>query len=96
MNTDKILYYTDGHHITVTDAGFKVNNHLYQLTGITRHGLSVVSPPRTPSLLLMIIGSLFFLCGALDFIPASLKADMHILGFTLQANMVTKIGRAHV
>jgi hypothetical protein len=86
METDKILYYTDGHHVTITDSGFKVRNTWYELSGITRHRFSIISPPRIPSVTLVTLGISAFLCGALDFIPSSWVNEIHLFGFPLLVN----------
>ncbi|HLZ17563.1 MAG TPA: DUF6232 family protein [Cyclobacteriaceae bacterium] len=91
MEADKILYYTDGHQVTITDSGFKVRNTLYELSGITRHRFSIIAPPRFPSTLLMILGSVLFVCGALNFIPAIWKTNVDVLGLRLLANSVFMI-----
>lgn len=91
MSTEKTLYYTDGHEVSVTDAGFKVRKHLYNLTGITRHGLSVIYPPRMPFAALIVIGSIAFICGAANFIPAAWKTYVNVFGFSFLANSLVMI-----
>ncbi|HTH54842.1 MAG TPA: DUF6232 family protein [Cyclobacteriaceae bacterium] len=91
MNTEKTLYYTDGHEVSVTDAGFKVRKHLYNLTGITRHGLSVIYPARMPFAVLILVGAVVFVCGALNFIPAGWKTYVNLFGFSLLANSLFMI-----
>ena len=88
METDKILYYTDGHEVTITDSGFKVKKTLYQLNGITRHGFSIISPVRAPFAILMIMGSIIFACGAMNFLPVAWMRSVSIFGFTLLVNSV--------
>jgi hypothetical protein len=91
METDKTLYYTDGHQVTITDSGFKVRNTFYELSGITRHRFSIIAPPRIPSLVLMIAGIFTFMCGALNFLPAKWSGNVHILGVPLLFNSVVMI-----
>jgi len=86
MDTNKILYYTDGHEVMITDSGFKVKKTLYRLNGITRHGLSIIYPPRAPFAILIIFGSLLFACGAINFVPSSWGSNVTILGFSLLVN----------
>ena len=88
METDRILYYTDGHEVTVTDSGFKVKNTLYQLNGITRHGFSIISPHRAPFTTLMVIGTIVFMCGAMNILPVSWMRSVTIFGFSLVVNSV--------
>jgi len=92
MNTEKTLYYTDGHEVTVTDAGVKVRKHLYDLTGITHHGLSVIYPARIPFATLIIVGAIIFICGAMNFIPATWKTYVNIFGFSFLTNSLFMIG----
>ncbi|GHN00776.1 hypothetical protein WSM22_22650 [Cytophagales bacterium WSM2-2] len=88
MDTNKILYYTDGHEVMITDSGFRVKKTTYNLNGITRHGLSIIYPARAPFAVLIIIGSLLFACGAINFLPASISGSVTLLGFTLLTNSV--------
>jgi len=81
METDNILYYTDGHQVTITDSGIKVKKTLYRLNGITRHGLSIISPPRIPFLLLIVLGIISFMVGVMGLIPDSWNTYVHFLGF---------------
>lgn len=91
MDTD-ILYYTDGQNVTVTASGFKVRKQNYQLTGITRHGVSIISPTRIPFASLVIVGSVLFACGALNLLPAAWKTSVTILGFSLLVNSILMTG----
>lgn len=88
MEADRILYYTDGHQVTISDTGFKVKNTLYRLSGITRHRFLIITPPRIPSTVLMVIGTILFICGAMNFIPSAWSKDVVILGFSLIINSV--------
>jgi uncharacterized protein YjeT (DUF2065 family) len=91
MDTDKILYYTDGHLVTITGNGFKVKNTVYQLNAIKRHGLSIIQPARLPSTLLMILGIVVFISGSLNFLPAAWNKNVNIFGISLLANSVFMI-----
>src|SRR5258706_5071946 len=86
METSKALYYADGHDATVTDSGFKVKNTLYQLSGITRHGFSIVPPHRALHTALMVLGSIIFTCGVLNILPPSWMHTVAILGFPVGIN----------
>jgi hypothetical protein len=91
MDTEKILYYTDGHEVSITDAGFKVRKHLYNLDGITKHGLSVIYPPRVPFATLIVIGTALFICGAMNFIPTAWKTYVNVFGFSFLTNSLIMI-----
>ena len=82
METNNTLYYTDGHQVTITDSGIKVKKTLYHLNGITRHGLSVIYPPRVPFILLIVLGCGLFLAGTMNFIPATWNTYVIIFGFS--------------
>src|ERR1041385_9553178 len=88
METNRVLYYTDGHEVSVTDSGFKVRKTLYQLNGITRHGFSIISPMRAPFTVLMVIGAITFICGAMNFLPQAWMGSVSIFGFNLLVNSV--------
>src|SRR5258706_5739091 len=82
METNNTLYYTDGHQVTITDSGIKVKKTLYRLNGITRHGLSVIYPPRIPFVILIVLGTCLFMAGTMNLIPASWNTFVHIFGFS--------------
>lgn len=86
------LYYTDGHQVTITDSGFKVKNTVYRLNGITRHRFSVIHPKRIPSTILIIIGTIGFACGAMNFIPNTWSTSVNVWGFSLIINSIIMVG----
>jgi hypothetical protein len=88
MDNYGTLYYTDGHEVTITDSGFKVRNTLYKLSGITRHGFSIVAPHRAPCIALLISGLAIFICGAFNILPGSWSQNVTVFGFTLVINGV--------
>jgi hypothetical protein len=88
MDEYATLYYTDGRNVTVSDSGFKVKDTLYQLSGITRHGFSIVVPHRAPCIALMILGLIVFMLGALNVLPASWAENVTAFGFPLETNVV--------
>ena len=92
MDTDNILYYTDGHQVMVTNSGFKVKNTLYRLNGITRHGLSVIHPQRIPSVLLTMGGIILFISGVMNFVPPAWSTNINVLGFSLIVNSLMMTG----
>jgi hypothetical protein len=88
METNKMLYYTDGHDVMVTDTGFKVKNTLYQFSGITRHGFSIIAPHRAPYTVLLALGAVTFACGAFNILPANWHQQVTIFGFSVIVNAV--------
>jgi hypothetical protein len=71
MTSEKVLY-TDGHEVTVTDTFFKVKNSLYQLKGITHHTLLIVHPRRVAPFMILLIGIILIILGAMHLVPNSL------------------------
>jgi len=93
MGPNNILYYTDDHQVTITDSGIKVKKTLYSLNGISRHGLSVIHPPRVPFIILIVLGAGLFMSGIMELIPAAWNINVHILGFSfLVASVLMTIG----
>jgi hypothetical protein len=88
MNADEILYYTDGHQVVVTNSFIKVRKTLYQLRGITRHGLYIVHPPRVYQLALLVLGAVVFVCGSLNLIPTTWPKQVILFDFLISTNML--------
>lgn len=80
--TEKILYYSNGDAVTITDAGLTINKTHYQLNGISGHSLSIVAPVRVPYIVLMSISVIVFFCGAFNILPSG-------VAFTPLAAMIT-------
>ncbi len=91
MNADEILYYTDGHQVVVTNSFIKVRKTLYQLKGITRHGLYIVHPPRVYQLALLVLGAAVFVSGSLNLVPQSWPAQVTLFDFLFSTNMLLMI-----
>lgn len=87
MKADNVLY-TDGHDVTVTDSMFQVKKKWYQLSGITKHGLSILHPDRFPAILLLLLGSIIEVVGAAELIPSALISNVRIQGTWLTANEI--------
>jgi len=92
MDIENTLYYTDGHQVTITDSGIKVKKTLYRLNGITRHGLSIISPPRVPFLILIGLGTCLFIVGATNLVPATWNTNIHIFSFSFMVLSVFMTG----
>ena len=87
MNADEILYYTDGHQVMITNSFFKVKKSLYQLKGITRHGIYIIHPPRYIQLGLLLIGALVFISGSLNLVPESFGTSVDIMGVLIETHL---------
>jgi hypothetical protein len=85
MMPKKVLY-TDGHEVTVTDSSFQVKKTLYMLSGITKHGFTIIHPDRLPAFLVLLIGSMLITLGALNMIPQRTVPDIQFLSFDWTAN----------
>jgi hypothetical protein len=65
MIPDKIIY-TDGRDVTVTNSDLKVKNHLYNLNGILRHGLTKLKANRIPGIVLFVLGAVLIRLGMVE------------------------------
>ncbi|HCW06778.1 MAG TPA: hypothetical protein DGG95_05370 [Cytophagales bacterium] len=88
METNKILYYTDGHEVMITDSGFRVKKTTYQLNGITRHGFSIIYPTRMPFTIPMVAGAIVFICGALNYVPSFWVKSVTLFNMTMPINFL--------
>ena len=80
-----MLYYTDGHAVTVTDTVLQVNRKWYSLSGITKHGFLIIPPMRLPGIVLMATGLVLFIIGMAGFLPSKLTG-ITMLSLTLNVN----------
>lgn len=87
MNADEILYYTDGHQVMVTNSFIKVKKTLYQLKGITRHGMYIIHPPKLIQLGLMLMGTLVFICGSMNLFPNQFGNTVDLVWFRLETHL---------
>jgi len=55
----------------ITGSKLKVKNNLYQLSGISGHSLSIISPAREPFVVLMAMSVIIFSCGAFNTLPSA-------------------------
>jgi uncharacterized membrane protein len=92
MDTNNLIYYTDGHQVMITNDGFRVKGTLYRLSAITQHGLSIIRPQRIPTIVLMVFGIALFLSGALNMIPTTWNTHINLLGFSVLVNSLLMAG----
>lgn len=69
MIQDKVIY-TDGRDVTVTQSDLKVKNHLYNLKGIMRHGLTKLKANRIPGIIMFVLGAVLIRLAMMDFFPS--------------------------
>lgn len=69
MKKEEQILYTDGHEVTVTESGLHVRSKWYSLSGITRHGLTVLPPMKVHGILLTAIGVLMAVAGGQQLFP---------------------------
>jgi hypothetical protein len=91
MASHRILYFTDGRDVAVTDSDFLVKNTSYPLSTIFDHKVSVILPRRTPFSVLIAMGALVFLCGSFDFLPSQISKSISIFGFAIVANALIMV-----
>jgi len=87
MMAEKVLY-TDGHEVTVTDSFFKVKKALYQLNGITKHGLFIIHPDRLAPFLGLLLGVMMITIGSLRLIPMSTIPNIEVNSIEISANSI--------
>jgi hypothetical protein len=80
------ILYTDGHEVTVTDSFFQVKKALYQLKGITNHGLRVIHPDRLFPFLTLLLGAMLITMGALHLIPTSTIPNINFESIEMTGN----------
>lgn len=85
MVPEKILY-TDGHEVTVTDSFFKVKKALYELNGITKHGLLIIHPDRLLPFLMVLLGGMMITMGVLRLIPENTIPNISFYSIEISAN----------
>ncbi len=85
MMQERILY-TDGHEVTVTDSFFKVRKALYQLRGITKHGLLIIHPDRFVPFLTLLLGAMMITMGAFRLIPERAIRNFQFYSIEISAN----------
>lgn len=95
MDSRRVLYFTDGRDVTITNSNFQVKNVNYPLEAIFSHRVSIVLPHRAPFTVLIVAGALVFLCGAFDFLPPNTNPSISFFGVPIIANaMVMVLGIA--
>jgi hypothetical protein len=87
MIPEKVIY-TDGHDVTVTDSTLQVRNHEYRLNGVIKCGMMVIQPRRAPGIILLILGLVLIVAGAMQAIRPEYVPDMEIAGNLFTANTV--------
>jgi len=94
MDAQKVLYFTDGSDVVVTNSIFQVKNVRYPLSEIFSHRVTIVLPQRGPFTVLTTAGALVFLCGAFNFLPPT-NETLSFLGISIVANgLVMALGIA--
>ena len=87
MMPENVLY-TDGHEVTVTDSFFKVRKALYQLNGITKHGLLIIHPYRLIPFLALLLGAMLITTGAMHLIPVRAIPNIVLFSNEISANTI--------
>jgi hypothetical protein len=90
MMPEKILY-TDGHEVTVTDSFFRVKNALYQLSGVTKHGLLIIHPDRLFPFITALLGAMMIAMGAFHLIPARTLPNVEFHSIEVSANTLSLV-----
>lgn len=91
METHRVLYFTDGSDVIVSDSDFQVRNTSYPMKEIYSHRVAIVMPQRAPFTVLIVSGAFAFLCGAFDFLPITLSDSISFFGVTILVNAVVMV-----
>ena len=89
---DNVLYYTDGHSVTVTDSVFQVKRKWYRLNGITSHGFHIIPPVRMPGIALLMLGTLLVILGLMGMLPDDVIAPVTVFNQTMGFNKIAAAG----
>lgn len=84
---DKVLY-SDGTVVTVTERILQVKKTGYDLTGITKYGLSILQPVRLPWLAILAIGITIVVAGGMKVIPSTWIAEGYVDEILITGNLV--------
>ena len=77
MNSDGIIY-TDGRDVTVTPFQFIIGKHEYLLEGITKIRFLTMKPNRATGILLVVLGIVLVIVGAMQLItPILVNVNMN-------------------
>jgi membrane-bound ClpP family serine protease len=93
---DNVLYYTDGHDVSVTDSVLQVKKKWYHLNGITHHGFLIIPPYRLPGFLTMAVGAILMIVGVTILLPAGLLSEMTIMDRLITTNDVAVVVGAFI
>src|SRR5688572_15396337 len=89
MKPEEVLY-TDGHDVTVTYSAIQVRKKWYSLNGITKHGLTILSPIRISSILLILTGLALSLVGLFNIAPRIIGvSDFTVLNVVVQVSQLS-------
>lgn len=84
---DKVLY-SDGTVVTVTERMLQVKKTGYDLKGITKYGLSILQPVRIPWLVVLALGIVMVVAGAMNVIPSSWISEGYVDEVLVTGNLV--------
>ena len=87
MNSEKV-FYTDGLAVKVTESALQVKKKWYTLSGITKHGFTIMQPERLPWVIAMVLGVALLAIGILNLIPPTWMGDVYLVDVMVTANQL--------
>lgn len=91
---ENVLYYTDGHDVTVTDSVLQIRKKWYNLNGITHHGFLIIPPYRVPGFLLIALGAIMMIVGVTVLLPSGLFSGLSLMNREITTNDVAVVAGA--
>src|SRR5688572_4326036 len=87
---DNVLY-TDGHGIKVTTAKFIAGKTTYRIDGILNARINLIKAHYAPAMVLMLVGFIGVLSGALHLIPDTAMEPITIMNMVITVNLLSII-----
>lgn len=84
---DEKILYSDGSTVTVTESVLQVKKIGYDLTGITKYGLSILAPVRLPWVMVLVIGVGLITAGMLHWVPPTLVNEYYLNDILVTGNL---------
>ena len=90
MNSEKV-FYTDGLAVKVTESALQVKKKWYTLSGITKHGFTIMQPERLPWGIVLVLGVALLTSGILHLIPQTWVGDVYLVDVMVTANQLAMV-----
>lgn len=84
---DEKVLYSDGSTVTVTESVLQVKKTGYDLTGITKYGLSILAPVRLPWVIVLVAGVGLITAGIMKWVPSALVDEYYLNDILVTGNL---------